>query len=49
MACIASVIIESKILHILALCCKLAGWALNVAGAAWHSYSYVLLWYSCFV
>ena len=43
MAVIASGIVESKNFIVLALCCKLAGWALPLANGVWNFHSLALL------
>ena len=49
MADIENGIVETKNLHIFAVCVKLAGWALLVAAAMWHFQSLPLPWGSWMV
>ena len=46
MADIASDIVETTILHIYAVCCEWAGWALHVADGVWDFLLVVVQWRS---
>ena len=46
---IADGIVETKILYVLGVCSKWAGWALLVADGVWHPRSWSLPWCSWYV